>query len=154
MNNLPLLSIIFISNAFCIPDSSTIKLNQFNLDTAQIQSTDKPSYNTQLEISMDSLFIDDELFDLRISDAKELFSEAIIADITGDTMSAGYQFELLFESLSDLETLSMEDEFQNLEFNRLLMAAIEYYEKNSQSINKNESGLSSICKISEVLVNR
>ena len=43
---------------------------------------------------------DDELFDLRISDVKEMFSEAIIADITGDTMSAGYQFELLFESFT------------------------------------------------------
>ena len=91
---------------------------------------------------MDSLFIDDELFDLRISDVKEMFSEAIIADITGDTMSAGYQFELLFESLSDLEMLSLEDEFQNLEFNRLLTAAIEYYEKHTQSIDKSKSGLS------------
>ena len=34
-----------------------------------------------------------------MSDAKELFSEAIIADMTNDTMSAGYQFELLFEAL-------------------------------------------------------
>ena len=118
MNTHSLFSILYISFAFCIPNSSTIKLNQFNLDTSEIQLTDKPSYNTQLDISMDSLFIDDELFDLRISDAKELFSEAIIADITGDTMSAGYQFKLLFELLSDLEMLSLEDEFQNLEFNR------------------------------------
>ncbi|MAJ44008.1 MAG: hypothetical protein CMF96_04570 [Candidatus Marinimicrobia bacterium] len=112
------------------------------LDSNNIKSNDKPEYDTQLEISMDSLFVDDELFDLRISDTKELFSEAIIADMTNDTMSAGYQFELLFEALSDLETLSLEDEFQNLEFNRLLTAAIDYYENKSQSVNKAESGLS------------
>ena len=113
-----------------------------NIDTNQINSTDKPTYDTQLEISMDSLFVNDELFDLRMSDAKELFSEAIIADMTNDTMSAEYQFELLFEALSDLELLSLEDEFQNLEYNRLLKSAIDYYENKSESINKSDSGLS------------
>ena len=70
---------------------STLPVNILNnIDTNQINSTDKPTYDTQLEISMDSLFVNDELFDLRMSDAKELFSEAIIADMTNDTMSAEY----------------------------------------------------------------
>ncbi len=137
-----ILYILLLSFALCIPDTSLVYSNQLRIDTTIIQTTDKPAYNTQLEISMDSLFIDDELFDLRISDAKEMFSEAIIADLTSDTMNAGYQFELLFKLLSDLEMLSLEDEFQNLEFNTLLTAAIKYYEQQSQSIDKTESGLS------------
>jgi membrane-bound lytic murein transglycosylase D len=137
-----ILYILLLSLAFCISDTNLIHLDQLKIDSTIILKTDKPAYNTQLEISMDSLFIDDELFDLRISDAKEMFSEAIIADLTSDTMSAGYQFELLFELLSDLEMLSLDDEFQNLEFNTLLTAAITYYEQKSQSIDKAESGLS------------
>ena len=63
--------------AFAIPDTSMTKISSNTLDSSQILSTDKPAYNTQLEISMDSLFVDDELFDLRMSDAKELFSEPL-----------------------------------------------------------------------------
>lgn len=111
-------------------------------DTVQFKIPDQPVFKTQLDISMDSLFVDDELYDLRMSDAKEIFSEAIISDMTGDTMTAVYQFEILFESLAGLEELSQEDEFQYLEFNKLLTAAINYYEKSTTSIDPVKSGLS------------
>ena len=41
-----------------------------------------------------------------------------------------YQFDMLFESLSALDVISRHgnDEFQTLEFNRILTAAIDYYE--------------------------
>lgn len=111
-------------------------------DSTQFQIPDQPVFKTQLDISMDSLFVDDELFDLRMSDAKEIFSEAIISDMTGDTMAASYQFEVLFEALAGLEELSQQDEFQSLDYNKLLTAAINYYEKSTVSIDPVHSGLS------------
>ena len=68
---------------------------------------------------------DEEIFDDQLAEAKTIFAEAIISDLTGDTLEAAYQFELLFESLSHIEELSSDDEFQTLEFNRLLTAAID-----------------------------
>ena len=79
-----------------------------------------------------------------MEEAKAIFSEAIISDLTGDTLEAMYQFDLLFESLSGLDNISknLEDEFQKLEFNRILTAAIDYYEDESNTIDKVETGLS------------
>ena len=85
---------------------------------------------------------DEEIFDDQLAEAKTIFAEAIISDLTGDTLEAAYQFELLFESLSHIEELSSDDEFQTLEFNRLLTAAIDYYEDESVTMGKVETGFS------------
>ena len=58
------------------------------------------------------------------------------------SVQAAYQFELLFESLSNIDELSGSDEFQTLEFNRLLTAAIDYYEDESVTMDKVETGFS------------
>ncbi|MBC8213236.1 MAG: LysM peptidoglycan-binding domain-containing protein [Candidatus Marinimicrobia bacterium] len=129
--------------------SSSVLLGQENTVSAQIvqKVTDAPEHSTQLEIiseDIDTSKIDMEsnLFDIRLSEAKSLYAEAIIADITGDTLEASYQFELLFEALSELENISHEDEFQYLEFNRMLTASINYYEENTVTVDKVETGLS------------
>ena len=69
--------------------------------------------------------MDVDIFQAQMEEAKAIFSEAIISDLTGDTLEAMYQFDLLFESLSGLDNLSknLEDEFQKLEFNRILTMA-------------------------------
>ena len=85
---------------------------------------------------------DEDIFDAQLAEAKTIFAEAIISDLTGDTLEAAYQFELLFESLSHIEELSSDDEFQTLEFNRLLTAAIDYYEDESVTMGKVETGFS------------
>ena len=88
-------------------------------------------------VNQDSLDSED-LFEVQLYESKILLAESIIADLTGDTIEAKYQFDLLFESLSNLDAFSTKDQFQELEMNRLLTASIDYYEKES----KIETGLS------------
>jgi len=85
---------------------------------------------------------EEDIFDAQMAESKTIFAEAIISDITGDTLEAAYQFEMLFESLSHIDELSADDEFQILEFNRLLTAAIDYYEDESVTMDKVETGFS------------
>ena len=85
---------------------------------------------------------EEDIFDAQMAEAKTIYAEAIISDLTGDTLEAAYQFELLFESLSNIDELSGSDEFQTLEFNRLLTAAIDYYEDESVTMDKVETGFS------------
>ena len=85
---------------------------------------------------------EEDIFDAQLSEAKTIFAEAIISDLTGDTLEAAYQFELLFESLSHIDDLGNDDEFQTLEFNRVLTAAIDYYEDESVTLDKVETGFS------------
>ncbi len=112
--------------------------------TEEVQSviTDVPE--TLNEYSLDSLDIDldGEIFESRMEEAKSLLAEAIISDMTGDTMNAAYQFELLFESLAGIEVQGSLDEFDYLDFNRLLTASINYYENDAETVDKIETGLS------------
>ena len=95
--------------------------------------------------SLDKNFDEDsDIFEAQLSEIKMIFSEAIISDLTGDTLEAIYQFDLLFESLAELDMISRTgiDEFQNLELNRILTAVIDYYENELITIDKVETGLS------------
>jgi membrane-bound lytic murein transglycosylase D len=85
---------------------------------------------------------EEDIFDAQMGEAKTIFAEAIISDLTGDTLEAAYQFEMLFESLSHIDELSSHDEFQTLEFNRVLTAAIDYYEDEAVTMDKVETGFS------------
>ena len=85
---------------------------------------------------------DEDIFDAQMAEAKAIYAEAVISDLTGDTLDAAYQFELLFEALANIEVLSNDDEFQTLEFNRILTAAIDYYEDESVTLGKIETGFS------------
>ena len=105
------------------------------LDSGIIEITVPPDMNI-------SPLPDEDIFDAQMAEAKTIFAEAIISDLTGDTLEAAYQFEILFEALSNIEELSSDDEFHTLEFNRLLTAAIDYYEDESVTIGKVETGFS------------
>ena len=85
---------------------------------------------------------DEDIFDAQMAEAKAIYAEAVISDLTGDTLEAAYQFELLFEALANIEVLSSDDEFKTLEFNRILTAAIDYYEDESVTLGKIETGFS------------
>jgi len=89
-----------------------------------------------------SSLVEEDIFDAQLTEAKSIFAEAVISDITGDTLEAAYQFEMLFESLLNIEELSEGDEFKTLEFNRLLAASIDYYEDESVTIGMVETGFS------------
>ena len=121
--------------------SDSLQINTSNIplvdiaDSSIIELTIPPDLNI-------SPTPDEDIFDAQLAEAKTIFAEAIISDLTGDTLEAAYQFELLFESLSHIEELSSDDEFQTLEFNRLLTAAIDYYEDESVTMGKVETGFS------------
>ncbi len=107
--------------------------------------TDTPKSTSQFPVIHPDTYSPPEEFDLfvtRMQETKQLFADAIIADLTGDTLEAAYHFEQLFESLEALKNISYNDEFQYLEFNRLLTAAIQYYEDDAETIDGVETRLS------------
>ncbi len=127
-------SLILICLSFCYESDSLSD----NLKNSKI------SQNLSLKdilISSDSLDSED-LFEVQLYESKILLAESIIADLTGDTIEAKFQFDALFESLSNMDAFKSKDEFQELEMNRLLTASIDYYEKESITIDKIETGLS------------
>ena len=132
--------IYFFSSDF-LSASDAIKLDSSLLPSSDISDPNKitiiPTIDTNLP-----LIPEEDIFDAQMSEAKSILAEAIISDLTGDTLEAAYQFELLFEALANVEVLSQYDEFQTLEFNRILTAAIDYYEDEAVTIDKVETGLS------------
>jgi len=123
-----------------LTDSSTsnTKKNGFNIDTIKTHSI----IISPIEKIKNENLPEEDIFDAQLSESKMIFSEAIISDLTGDTLEAAYQFELLFESLSHIDDLNSNDEFKRLEFNRLLTAAIDYYEDEAVTLDKVETGFS------------
>jgi membrane-bound lytic murein transglycosylase D len=93
-------------------------------------------------VAMDLDEDDISRFDELMEEARLIFVDAIVADKSGDTLEAAYYFNLLFEAMADVEHLKMMDEFQILEFNRFLNAAINFYEVDSQALDKIETSLS------------
>ena len=139
----PLICRSFIS---LIISSFIVATDTVKVDSGVLPLTDMPDaeeitvippFENLLEYSSE-----EDIFDAQISEAKSIYAEAIISDLTGDTLESAYQFELLFESLANIEILSQDDEFQILEFNRFLTAAIDYYEDEAITIDKVETGLS------------
>ena len=91
------------------------------------QTTTDVSENTKQD-SINTITLYDDLFETLISEAKMFFSDAIIADIMGDTLDAMYQFDNVFKALTQLELISEKDELDNLMFlNRLFFL---YQQKN------------------------
>ena len=84
----------------------------------------EPARNLSLKdiLSAQDSLDSEDLFEVQLYESKILLAESIIADLTGDTIEAKFQFDLLFESLSNLDAFTTKDEFQELEMNRLLTA--------------------------------
>ena len=100
--------------------------------------------NEDINYIIDSLDIDynAEIFESQMEEIKLLLAEAIISDMTGDTLNATFRFELLFESLAGIKVNEDLDEFEYLDFNQILTASINYYENDAEIVNKIETGLS------------
>ena len=125
--------------------SFVISENDTSLDlNSAFDDKIKSSKNLSIQdvLSFQDSLDSEDLFEVQLYESKILLAESIIADLTGDTIEAKFQFDLLFESLSTLDAFKTKDEFQSLEMNRLLTASIDYYEKESISIDKIETGLS------------
>ena len=119
----------------------TVKIDTAMIPIADMPDTGKITINSSIDPFLNQV-VEEDIFESQISEAKSIIAEAIISDLTGDTLEAAYQFELLFEALANIEALSKDDEFQTLEFNRVLTAAIDYYEDEAITIDKVETGLS------------
>ena len=134
-----------IGNIFLVLNCLIYASDTMKVDSSQLYSTDiKDTSSISIPTLLNNLESspEEDIFDDQMSEAKSIFAEAIISDLTGDTLEAAYQLELLFESLANMEVLSQDDEFQTLEFNRFIKAAIDYYEDEAVTIDKVETGLS------------
>ena len=125
------ISPVQIGNIFLVLNCLIYASDTMKVDSSQLFSTDiKDTSSISIPTLLNNLESapEEDIFDDQMSEAKSIFMEAIISDLTGDTLEAAYQLELLFESLANMEVLSQDDEFQTLEFNRFVKAAIDYYE--------------------------
>ena len=86
--------------------------------------------------------IPEDVFIAQLEESKILLSDAIMSDITGDTLSAIFSFEKLFESLAIIDEIIDMDEWERLDYNKLLTTAITYFESKALTVNKLETGLS------------
>ena len=127
--------IIILSTSILLSSESKDEIKIISNGKAQINQSQKAF--TSIDTS-DSLIVIDNLFRDQIDEGKVLLSESIISDITGDTISALYNFKLLFESLAQIDEMNDMDEFEELEYNKLLTSAVEYYEKKALTVNKIE----------------
>ena len=124
------LYVIFFSFLISQSTESFDKNSAENLNSSNISVKD-------FILSSDSLEVED-LFEAQLYEAKLLLAESIIADRTGDSIEAMYRFESLFESLSYLNAMKTNDQFQSLEMNRLLSTSIDYYENESNTLSNIE----------------
>ena len=91
------ISIIYISLFISISfTTDTMKVDSAILPLQDIPDTEKITIVSPPENILESVF-EDDILDAQMSEAKYIFAEAIISDLTGDTLEAAYQFELLLK---------------------------------------------------------
>ena len=72
--------------------TDTVKIDSSEIISTDVKDTNNiifPTLLNNLEI-----VVEDDIFDDQMSEAKSIFAEAIISDLTGDTLEAAYQFEI------------------------------------------------------------
>ena len=101
-----LINIFIFINVFLLA-SDTIKVDSSRLLSTDVKDTSELVIPTFL-INHEPVF-EENIFDDQMDETKSIFAEAIISDLTGDTLEAAYQFELLFEALANIEVLSQDE---------------------------------------------
>ena len=89
-----------------------------------------------------NFFVEDDLFETLLSEAKMFYAEAIISDLISDTLDAMYGFDNVFKALAQLEEISENDELDKLKYQQMLTAVIEYYDNKVVSIDHSKTGFS------------
>ena len=92
--------------------------------------------------STNNFFVENDLFETLLSEAKMFYAEAIIADLISDTLNAMYGFDNVFKALAQLEEISEHDELDKLKYQQMLTAVIEYYDNKVMSIDHSKTGFS------------
>ena len=101
--------------------------------------------NTSIKNGIDStnnFFVENDLFETLLSEAKMFYAEAIISDLISDTLNAMYGFDNVFKALAQLEEISENDELDKLKYQQMLTAVIEYYDHKVISIDHSKTGFS------------
>ena len=135
--------LLFYSIFFAKDSPSNDIDNTLNVDLIDSLSIQDTMYSSNLII--DSLLNgsrSNDIFYEQLYESKLTFSDAIIYDITLDTIEAQVHFQSLFESFEFLDSLSKSDEYKRIEYNLILNASIDYYQNKSLTTNKLESPLS------------
>jgi len=84
-----------------------------------------------------------DLFDQLLSESKIFYAEAIIADMSNDSLNALYYFDNLFKALTQLEEISKNvPEIARAKYQNILSSVIEYYDKKVVSIDHSKTGFS------------
>ena len=84
-----------------------------------------------------------DLFDQLLSESKIFYAEAIIADMSNDSLNTLYYFDNLFKALTQLEEISKNiPEIARVKYQNLLSSVIEYYDKKVVSIDHSKTGFS------------
>ena len=153
INKLILVFTFFINHLLAESDSSMNhldststkvlnKLEYINIDTLEIQPLKDIAKDNKYSIDSLNVYDDWEIIESRIEEAKTLLAEAVISDMSGDTLDALFKFEILFESLAGIKVEESNNEFYYLEYNKILNATITYFANNAETVNKIETGLS------------
>ena len=88
--------IIFTSSILfsLLSATDTVRVDSIFSPFSDVQDTAKIIISSPLGNLLDSE-LEEDIFDAQISEAKYIYAEAIISDLTGDTLESAYQFELL-----------------------------------------------------------
>ena len=99
--------------------------------------------DTTLSNVEEELFMDDNLFEQLLTESKLFYADAIMADLSSDTLNAMLYFDNLFKALAQLEEISKNvPEIAQLKYQNILSASIEYYDNKVMSIDHSETGFS------------
>ena len=134
--------LLFFSLSFAQIDSNKVD-KVVNINLIDTLFLDDSLYVSSLKI--DSLLNrsqNNDIFYEQLYESKLTFSDAIIYDITLDTIETQIHFQSLFESFEFLDSLSLNDEYKRIEYNLILNASIDYYQNKSVTTNRLESPLS------------
>ena len=135
--------ILFLCSFFFAQTNSNKLDTNINANLIDSLSLDSPLNLSSSTI--DSLLNESQSNDIfyeQLYESKLTFSDAIIYDITLDTIETQIHFQSLFESFEFLDSLSLSDEYKRIEYNLILNASIDYYQNKSVTTNRLESPLS------------
>ena len=107
-------------------------------DSSLINNSNKKSFID----STNAFYVENDLFETLLSEAKMFYAEAIISDLISDTLNAMYGFDNVFKALAQLEEISENDELDKLKYQQMLTAVIEYYDNKVVSIDHSQTGFS------------
>jgi len=91
----------------------------------------------------DAIYMDDSLFEQLLTESKIFYADAIMADLSSDTLNAMFYFDNLFKALAQLGEISKNvPEIAQLKYQNILSASVEYYDNKVVSIDHSQTGFS------------